>query len=157
MQQVRLMLVHQMAAADYLRWHANHHRLRRNILNNHRVCADPAVAADGDIPEDLCARPNNHTALQGGVALDLFEAGAAEGDPVVEGHVVANNRCLTNHNPHAVVNEKAPAKVGSGMNLNSGDKASDLRAKACKPLKPVLPKPMFRAVSPNGMDARVAR
>ena len=46
MQQVRLMLVHQMAAADYLPWHADHHRLRRNILYNHRVCSDPAVAAD---------------------------------------------------------------------------------------------------------------
>src|SRR3546814_1500524 len=51
--------------------------------------------------------------------------GAAEGDALVEGHVVADLRGLADHHAHAVVDEEAAPDGGARMNLDAGQQARD--------------------------------
>ena len=54
------------------------------------------------------------------MALAGVLAGAAQGDPVIDGAVVADLGGLTENDAHAVVDEQLVADLGAGMNLNAG-------------------------------------
>ena len=59
----------------------------------------------------------------GGVPLDPLHRAAAEGDPVVEHHVVADLGGLADDDAHAVVDEEPVPDDGTGMDLDPRDRA----------------------------------
>jgi hypothetical protein len=59
-------------------------------LHHHGVGADAAVVADLDRAEQLGPGADGDAIAHRRVALAALEAGAAERDPVVHGHVVAH-------------------------------------------------------------------
>src|SRR5579859_6759559 len=81
---------------------------------------------------------------------------ASQSHTLVEGHIVADDTGLADHDPHAVVDEEAAADLRPGMNFNSGQQARDLRKPASKEKETVVPQPMIDAVEPNRMQAGVA-
>ena len=56
-----------------------------------------------------------------------LEGEPAQGDAVVDQHVVADLRRFADHHAHAVVDEEPPADPGAGMDLDAGDEAAGVR------------------------------
>ena len=54
------------------------------------------------------------------VAFALFVSGATERDALVDQNIVADLRRLANHDPHAVIDEKAAPDFGAWVNFDSG-------------------------------------
>ena len=74
-------------------------------------------------PSSLAPGADHHVVAHGRVALAALEAGAAEGHLLVERHVVADLGGLADHHAGAVVDERAAADVGRGVDLHSGQGA----------------------------------
>src|SRR5579863_2490807 len=99
-------------------------------MDDDRAGADLDVVADVDVAEDFGAGTDDDAIAEGGVALSLLAAGAAEGDALVEEDVVTDFGGFADDYPGAVVDEKPAADGGSGMDLDAGEKAADLRQDA---------------------------
>ena len=65
-------------------------------------------------------------------------AGAAQRDALVEGHVVADLGGFADDHAHAVIDEEAPADLGAGMDLDSGDPSRDLRQASRREAQPCI-------------------
>src|SRR5580700_7723595 len=87
--------------------------------------------------------------------LFLLEAGAAEGDALVEQDVVADFHGLAHHDAHAVIDKEAAADLSAGMNFDSVDEARDLAHEAAEKLEVTLPEPMCDAVVPDGVQTGI--
>ena len=94
-------------------------------MDDDAVGADLRSVADGDRSEQLRPRPDRDVVLHRGVALAGGKSGAAQGDPLIEGHVVSDPGGLADHHPRAVVDEQAVADVGGGMDLDPRGRARE--------------------------------
>ena len=106
---------------------ADHGGVVGNVAQHDRAGADAAVLAHGDVAQNFRSAADDHAVFDRGMAFAVFFARAAQSHSLIEGHVIANNRVLTDHDSHAVIDEQAPSDLGSGMNFNSRKEASDLR------------------------------
>ena len=86
----------------------------------------------------------------------LFHRGSAEYHPLVEKHVIADLGSFSYYHAHPVVHEKAPANLGSGVDLNAREPPSQMRDQASKEVQAVPPQPMSDAMQPDGVKTRVA-
>lgn len=77
------------------------------------------VAAQGDGPQHLCARADDHAAFHRGVALAVILARAAQGDALIERYVVAHLGGFANDHARAVVDEHTAANLCAGVNFNA--------------------------------------
>jgi len=91
------------------------------------------------------------------VALAAVSARAAEGDALVDGHVVADLRRLADNHRHAVIDEEAPADLRAGMDLDAGQETRELRDKPSEPAPARSPARMCDPVQHNGVKARITR
>ena len=144
-----------LAAHHHLPGHAHDHRIGRHGFDHHRVGTDAAVRPDGDIPQNLGAGANDHLIFDGGVAFALFQAGSAQGDAMIQGDAFANFGCFTNDHPHAVIDKKSGTDLRAGMDLDTGQEAGNMRKPARQQFETVFPKPVFRAVRPDGVQTGV--
>src|SRR6266568_1361373 len=89
------------------------------------ACAgtEPAVTADRDGAEHSRACADQHPVLDRRVAFALLDAGSSQGHPLIQGHIVANLRRLTDDHAHTVVNEQAPADARTRMDLDASPEA----------------------------------
>ena len=83
------------------------------------------AASDGDGPEDLRAGTDDDAVLQRGMTLAGRPRRAAEGDAVVERHVLADLGGLADDDAGAVIDEEPPSDAGAGMNIDVGQKAAE--------------------------------
>jgi hypothetical protein len=79
--------------------------LGRHVTNDDGICPHCRVVADYDGTQDPSTRAEHDPAPNGWVALALAEALAAESDPLVHHHVVADFGRLTDDYARAVVDE----------------------------------------------------
>jgi hypothetical protein len=87
----------------------------------------------------LGTRPDHDPLSDGRVALAFLQAGAAQGDPVIQGHIPPDLGRLTDDHTHAMVNEQTGGEAGTRMDLNAGQAAGQLGEQACHGLQVVLP------------------
>ena len=80
---------------------------------------------------------------------------AAERDAVVEGHVITDFGGLADHHAHAVVDEKPPADLGAGVDLDSRQPAAQLGDEPAQNTPPAPPGGMGEAVRHQGMESRI--
>ena len=90
------------------------------------------------------------------MALALVQAGAAQRDAVIQGHILADLGRLADHHAHAVVDEQARADRRAGMDFDAGQAAHHLREPARQQFQPVHPQPVCDAVAPDGVQAGIA-
>ena len=74
---------------------------------------------------------------------------------MVERHIVAHNRRLTNHHSHAVIDEEATADGRAGMDLDPRAVAGQLREAACQQTISVPPQPVIQVMRPHCVESRV--
>jgi hypothetical protein len=72
-------------------------------------------------------RAHNNAVAQGWMAFLTQTTRAPKSNPLVQGHVITNYRSLTNHNPHAVINEEPLTNLCGGMDLDARDGSIELR------------------------------
>ena len=82
-----------------------------------------------DRPEQLGAGADRHVVLDRRMALAALKAGAAERDPLVDGHARADLGGLADHDAGAVVDEEVVADPGGRVDLDPGDGAGRRRAR----------------------------
>ena len=98
----------------------------RHVLDHHRAGGDAGVVVDGDGPQDLGPGADHHVVADGGVALAQLLAGAPQGHPLVEQHVVPDLRGLADDKAVAVVDHQAAADGGAGVDLDAGPEPAPL-------------------------------
>ena len=81
---------------------------------------------DGERPEHGSTRPDHDLVADRRVALAGIEADAAQGDTLIEGHIVADLGGLADHHAHAVIDEEAPPDPRARVDLDPGHEAADL-------------------------------
>src|SRR5690606_7227043 len=141
---------------DDLARDAHRGRPRRNRTSHDGVRADLGAGTDSERPENLRASTDNHAILERRMALALAPAGATQGNAVIKRHVVADLRRLTDNDTHAMIDEKTPADLRAGMNLDAGEPAPQIGIHPRQPLVVTLPEPMRQPVEPDRMQPRIA-
>ena len=155
---VKALLEHAAAVAlDDASRYAHDGAVVGHVLDDNRVAADFDVVADANVAEHLGARAHGDVVAQGGVALAGFVAGAAKRDALVEHAVVAHDGGFADDDAHGVVDKEMLADLCSGMNLDPGDVAGDLREHTGERAMTVLPQPVFGHVVPLGVQARIGK
>src|SRR6185295_735577 len=104
----------------------DHRGVGWDVDNDHRVGADLGRSANFDIPQHLSPGRDNHMIPQSGMPLSLFLTRPPQGDTLEEGDVIAYFAGLTDHRSHSVVDEKAFADGGAGMDFDSGQESGNL-------------------------------
>ena len=89
------------------------------------------------------------------MALAGVLAGAAEGDAVVDGAVVADLGGLADDDAHAVVDEQALADLRAGVYLDAGHMPRKLRKRTREEKVLVLIEPVCLAVVKQSMEALI--
>src|SRR5204862_4297795 len=82
---------------------------------------------------------------------------AAQGDSVIQGHIIADFGSLADHDSHPVVDEKAPANRSAGMDLDARGASPNLRHNSPKQPPPMLPEPVRRPVEKQDMHTRISK
>lgn len=141
--------------ADDFSWDANDGAVFRNGVDDDRAGADAGVVADFDIAEHFGAAADNDVVAEGGMALAGFLAGAAESDTLVDEHVVTHFSGFSDDDAHAVIDEKASADGGSGVNLDASKPAGGLRNKPRNQGNAGLVERVGDAMEEDGVQTRV--
>ena len=91
------------------------------------------------------------------MALAGGKAGAAQRDALIERHVVADVGRLADHHPRAVVDEEALSDARGGVDLDTGERASEHRDHARQDRHLGALQRVCDAVGEQRMDARPGR
>ena len=84
-----------------------------------------AVRCRGGLNADIVA--DDDTVAQGGMALSAAQRGTAQGDAVIEGDIVTDDRGLADNHTAAMVDEQPLAYDGARMNLDTGQQFANMR------------------------------
>lgn len=90
------------------------------------------------------------------MAFALFLTRPAEGDTLIEGHVVADDRRFSDDDAHAMVDEQSFADLGAGMDLDAREEAGNRGNEACRDEPLMLVEEVGQAMGPDGMKAGIA-
>jgi hypothetical protein len=121
------------------------------------VAANLGPVADFKAAQHLGTRAHHHVLAERGMAFGAFvERCSAQGHALVDGAAVADFSGLAHHHAHGVVKKHLLTDLGTGVNLNAGKPARDVRDEAPQPLEAMVPAPMRPAVQHQSVQARVA-
>src|SRR5258706_4287721 len=127
-----------------------------NISDDNGIGSDARPVTDCYRAQNLGAGPQHHPIAQRGMALAFIPRCAAERDAVVNSAVVADFSGFADHNANAMIDEKAAPDLRSGMDLNTGKEAAEMRCQAREPPQPCTPQIVRKAVHQQCMKTRVA-
>ena len=129
--------------------------VRRDLAEDHGVGGDAAVVPHPEGPQDLGPGGDEDVVADGGVALALVLAGAAQGDAVVDEAVVPHLGGLADDDAHTVVDDQALADGGAGMDLDARAVPGDLGVQPGQKAAVVPPEPVAHPVKDHRVDALV--
>jgi len=142
--------------ADDTAGNTNDSRVGGNGMNDNRSCANLAMFTDRNVAQHLGSRANDNVIPDGGVALALSLASAAECHALVEQHIIGDLGCLSNHDAHAVIDEKAASNPRPRVDLDAGERPANLRDDAWDQRHAGLVKTMGEPMKQDRVKARVA-
>ena len=129
--------------ADDAGRHAHGGGVGRDLAEDHGAGGDAGVVSHGEGTQHLGAGAHQHVIAQGGVALALILAGAAQGHALVQGTAVSHLGGLADDDAAAVVDEHAGADFGAGMDLHTGEEPPQLGQQPCQKEPFVTVKKMY--------------
>ena len=131
-------------------------RILRHVFDHGGVGADFGVFADGDGSQNLRAGADDDIVFNRGVAFAALAAvglGAAEGNAVVHGYIVADDGGFADDDAHAVVNKEIFADLGAGVDFHAGQQPSELRQQPRRKPPALLPQAVRQAVKQDAVVA----
>ena len=90
------------------------------------------------------------------MSLAVLFARSSEGNALVHGDVVAHDGGFADDDGGAVIDEKAMADLGAGVNFDEGKDARDLRKEAGEEAEAVIPERVVNAMKPERVQAGIA-
>ena len=152
------------AAANDSRRYAGHGDALGDVLDDHRVGADAGTGANADRPQNLGAGAHDHAVLDRRMALLIDLRGgvnrgrdAAQGDAVVQRHVVADLGGFADHDPRAMVDEEPFADHGPWVDLDSRQEAPDVRDEARQQAPAAPPRRVRQTMHPQSVETGIAQ
>src|SRR3972149_4226574 len=103
---------------DHPPWNADHCGIRRDSLKDHRIGPYLYIVSYDDIPKDLCPNAHHDIIPQGGVPLPLLFTRPTQGHPLKERHIITDDGCLPDDDPHPMVYKEAVAYRCTRMYLD---------------------------------------
>ena len=88
--------------------------------------------------------------------LPVLLAGSAERHTLIERDVLTDDRRLSDHHAHTMIDEQTPSDLRSRMDFDTGEPARHLRQPARQQKKIVVPQPVVHAIEPHRVQAGVA-
>lgn len=141
---------------DHMSRNSDYRGPRRDVLQHNRVGTDTGAVADRYGTEYFRPGADYDAIAQGRVPFSLFPGCSPQRHSVIERAIIADHRGFAYDDTHAVIDEKTPPYLCSGMNLYTGPPASQSRNEASRPCQPAVPQPMAEAMSQNGVYPRVS-
>ncbi len=142
---------------DNLPRNAHDDGIGRNITNYHGIGAYPRVVSYLHRAQDLRPGAHHDVVADGRMPLPFLPGGSPKGDAVIHGHVVAHLAGLTDHDAHAVVDEKSLADLGPGMYLDTGQKPCHVGDETSEEVSLAQPEPMGEPVEQKRVESRVGK
>lgn len=139
--------------ADNLGWDAGRGHVGGDILEDDAPGTNSGSDTDGDIAEDLCPGPDQHPVEDFRVTVAALLAGAAQGDFVENGDIVADNGGFSDNDARGVVEENALADDGGGVDVHGKDLADNALQVAGHDSAVVSPEKVGDPVSGKGLEA----
>ena len=130
-------------------------RVRRHGMDHHRAGADAAAVADGHRPEHGRPGRDDDEVLDRRMALAFVGARPAERDALVQRDVVTDLRRLADHDPHAVIDEDAPADRRRGVDVDAGQEAAQVADDPRRELDAATPEPVRHAIQHERVHAGI--
>jgi hypothetical protein len=91
------------------------------------------------------------------MALAFFLAGAAQGNALVNEHVVADLGRLADHHAHAVVNEETPPDASARVDFDSCEPAAELGDETRNQRYAPAPELVRQPVQQDGMETGITQ
>jgi len=126
-----------------------------HIPQGHRARAYFRIMADCDGAKHSRARAYHHIIAYGWVPLANILAGAAQGNALIDNHIVPYFACLAYYDACTVVYKNALADDCTGVNFYARQKARDLRNQPRQQKKAVAVHPMGHAMKDDGPNALI--
>ena len=92
-----------------------------------------------------------------GMAFALLQTRAAQRHRVIQRDLFADLCRLANDHAHAVIDEQSVPDLRTGVNLNAGEEAHDLRNVTAQQFQMMYPQPVRQAIAPQGIQPRIAQ
>ena len=127
-----------------------------NRVNHHRSRADFGVVADRDIAQDFSSGSDHNVVADARMPLALFLARPAQRDALIHQNIISDFSGFTDHDAHAVIDKAPPPDLRAGVNLNSRERAIELREHACQKSKSRAVHSMAQPVQQDGVKPGVA-
>jgi len=105
---------------DDLSGDTDHGAVIGDVLQHHGSGTDTHVVTDGDVTEDGGTASDDHVVAQGWVPLALVERDSPQGDSLEQGHVVADDRRLSDDHAGGMVDEEPLPDRRTGVYVASG-------------------------------------
>ena len=154
---VRIGDQHALAVAiDDVRGHADDGGVGRHVGEDHGAGADARVFADGDIAEHVGVVADEDAVADGGVALAVAFAGAAQGDALIDGDVAADDRGFADDDAGGVIDEEPTAEQRAGMNIDAGDRSGRSAKERARAAAALRARAGGRCGEPDRPEARIA-
>ena len=143
-----------------------HTRTGRHTFGDPDIAADGGALAQRDAAEDGGTGVDHHVVFHHRVARQAFlqvaltvggEAFCTQGDGLVHPHTLANFCRLTNHNTGAVVDEKAGANFGAGVDVDTRHAVCQLGHDTRQQGQAQRIQRVCNAVVDHGQNARVTQ
>src|SRR5690606_30054758 len=122
-----LLISHRTRLAHNTPRNTDHGSPFRHFFGYYCIGTDTGVVAHHDRPQHFGTSTHHHTIFQGWMALAFIPGGTTQRHTMVQGAVVTDFRRFPDHHAHAMVDKKAPANGGTGVNLNAGHPAAESR------------------------------
>ena len=136
---------------------ADHGRSGRDVLGHDRVGADLRALANLDRAQHLRsgtdddARADGRMALAGGPGRRI---GAAQGDMLIDGDIVADFGALADH-AEAVIEKEALSDPGARVDVDRGQEAREMVDQPREEIEVSLPQPVADPMQAHRPDARI--
>ncbi len=114
------------AAANDAVGHADGGAVGGHGGQNNGTGPNASTLTDVNVAEDFGSSSDDDAVAHGGVSLAGLFARAAQGDALVNQHVVAHDRRFANHDTHAMVDDQAAPQLRTGMNFDARQAAAEV-------------------------------
>ncbi len=99
---------------------------RRDISEDDRASANLGPLADLDRTQNFRTNANRYAVRDRGVTFPALLPSSAEGNPLVQGDVIADDGRLPNHDPHTMVDKDTLTNGRTGVDLDAREKTTQV-------------------------------
>ena len=142
---------------DHPAGHAHHSAVGGHLLKNYRPGPYFGILTHSERTQNLRPRAHHHIILQRGVPLSGFFSRTSQGHTLVQGHIIPDNRRLSNDHTASVVNEQPFADCGARVNLDPGLPGRPLGNQPCQEVMLLQIQFMCAAVLEHNPEAGIQK